>query len=271
MTLLQAILLGAVQGLTEFLPVSSSGHLAIVSALMDVPGDVTFTVVVHLATLLAVLIAFRQDVVRLIRGALGLLLDGFKTRDQFNRRLVVMLVLSTLPLVIGALLEDTVDRFFGRTLYVGLGLLITSFILYAAETTHGDGTKTAQDAPFSDAVRIGLAQLFALLPGVSRSGTTISAGLFCGLRRDFAVRYAFLLSIPAVAGSFVFKLPDMIRAGTLSASPLPYLAGFCSALVCGLLAIRLVRLLMKKDAFVYFAYYCAAVGLLTVAVSMIKG
>ncbi len=271
MTVLQAVLLGALQGLTEFLPVSSSGHLALASALMDLPGDVTFTVVVHLGSLLAVILAFRRDVVRLIRGALGLLFDGFRTRGMFDRRLTVMLFLATLPLAVGAVLDKLAESFFGRTLYVGVGLMVTACLLWFAETRCGGGTKTASDAPFSDAVKVGLLQLFAVLPGVSRSGTTISAGLFCGLRRDFAVRFAFLLSIPAVAGSFVFKLPDMLEEGRFTAAPLPYLAGFLAALVSGWLAIRLVRLLMKNGSFRWFAVYCAAVGALTVALSLIKG
>ena len=124
MTLIQGIILGVVQGFTEFLPVSSSGHLTLFSALMELPSDILFTIVVHLGTLLAVVVAFWEDVVMLIKGALGLLLDGFKTRDIPKRRLVLMLLTATLPLVIGALLNDTVEAMFDSPLFVGCALLV---------------------------------------------------------------------------------------------------------------------------------------------------
>lgn len=268
MTLLQGILLGIVQGFTEFLPVSSSGHLTLVSALMDLPSDILFTVIVHLGTLLAVIIAFWGDIVKLVKGLLGLLFDKLKTRDIPSRRLVIMLIVATLPLAIGALLEDYVEAMFQSTLFVGFALIITAIVLFLADR-HASGYKTASNASYKDAAIVGFAQLCALFPGISRSGSTICAGLFTGFGKDFAVRFAFLLSIPAVAGSFVFKLPDLMDAAIGSISPLPYIAGFISALISGYLAIKLVTLLMKKGSFRYFAYYCATVGVVTVILNLI--
>lgn len=268
MTLLQGILLGVVQGLTEFLPVSSSGHLALFSTIMDLPSDILFTVVVHLGTLLAVCIAFRKDIVLLLKGLTGLALDGFRTREIPSRRLVVLLVIATLPLVIGALLNDTVEAMFDSTLFVGCALMVTAGVLFVADR-RGGGSKTARDARPGDAAIVGLAQLCALFPGISRSGSTMCAGLLTGFDRDFAVRFAFLLSIPAVAGSFVFKLPDLLEAGLQAASPTPYIAGFIASVISGYLAIRLVRLLMRNDSFRYFSYYCAFVGVLTIVLSLI--
>lgn len=268
MTLLQGILLGIVQGLTEFLPVSSSGHLTLFSAILDVPSDILFTVVVHLGTLLAVCIAFWKDIVLLLKGLTGLVLDGFHTRGISSRRLVVLLVIATLPLVIGALLDDAVEAMFSSTLFVGCALLVTACVLFLADR-HGGGAKTARDARPLDAAVVGLAQLCALFPGISRSGSTMCAGLLTGFDRDFAVRFAFLLSIPAVAGSFVFKLPDLLEAGLQAASPLPYIAGFAASVLSGYLAIRLVRLLMQRNSFRYFSYYCAAVGAVTIVLSLI--
>ncbi|MBQ3091616.1 MAG: undecaprenyl-diphosphate phosphatase [Clostridia bacterium] len=268
MTLIQGIILGVVQGFTEFLPVSSSGHLTLFSALMELPSDILFTIVVHLGTLLAVIIAFWEDVVMLIKGALGLLFDGFKTRDIPKRRLVLMLLTATLPLVIGALLNDTVEAMFGSPLFVGCALLVTACVLFVADR-HGGGHKTAANMTFKDAAVVGCAQLIALFPGISRSGSTMCAGLFTGLDRDFAVRFAFLLSIPAVAGSFVFKLPDLLEGGMVAASAAPYIAGFVASVVCGYLAIKLVNLLVKKNSFRYFSYYCAAVGVLTIILNLI--
>lgn len=268
MTLIQGIILGIVQGLTEFLPVSSSGHLTLVSALFDLPSDILFTIVVHLGTLLAVLVAFWGDVVMLIKGALGLLFDGFKTRDLPSRRLVIMILIATLPLAIGALIDGYVEAMFDSTLFVGCALLVTATLLFLADR-HGGGVKTARNAPYKDAAKVGLAQLIAVFPGVSRSGSTICAGLFTGFSKDFAVKFAFLLSIPAVAGSFVFKLPELIEVGLSVASPLPYLSGFISSMISGYLAIKLVSLLMKKDSFRYFSFYCAAVGIITIVLNII--
>lgn len=268
MTVIQGIILGIVQGFTEFLPVSSSGHLTLASTVMDLPSDILFTIVVHLGTLLAVCIAFRKDIVMLIKGVLGLGFDGFKTRDIPNRRLVVMLIIATLPLVIGAVLDSIVEEMFSSTLFVGCALLVTATVLFIADR-HGGGIKTAGNAEYKDAAVVGLAQLVAVLPGISRSGSTICAGLFTGLSRDFAVRFAFLLSIPAVAGSFVFKLPDLIGAGIPGGSPIPYIAGFFSAAVSGYLAIKTVSLLMKRNSFRYFSYYCATVGIITIILNII--
>lgn len=268
MTLIQGILLGMVQGFTEFLPVSSSGHLTLASAIMELPSDILFTIVVHLGTLASVIIAFRQDVLKLIKGAISLAFDGFKTRDLPSRRLVVLLFAATLPLAIGAVIESLVESMFESTLFVGCALLVTSAILYTADR-HGGGVKTASNARLPDALWVGFAQLCAVFPGISRSGSTICAGLFTGFSRDFAVRFAFLLSIPAVAGSFIFKLPDLLETGMSGLSPAPYIAGFFSSLVCGYLAIKLVGLLMKKNSFRYFSYYCAAAGLAAIILSLI--
>lgn len=268
MTLLQGIILGIVQGLTEFLPVSSSGHLTLASAMMELPSDILFTVVVHLGTLTAVIVAFWEDILRLIKGVVGLCFDGFKTRDIPDRRLVVLLIIATLPLAVGAVIDKYVEAMFDSTLFVGCALLVTATVLFLADR-HGGGVKTASNASVKDAATVGLAQLVAVFPGISRSGSTICAGLFTGLSRDFAVRFAFLLSIPAVAGSFVFKLPDLIEVGVRLADPLPYAAGFIASLISGYLAIKLVALLMKRNSFRWFAYYCAAVGAVTIILNII--
>ena len=214
--------------------------------------------------LLAVCIAFRKDIVLLLKGLTGLVLDGFHTRGVSSRRLVVLLVIATLPLVIGALLDDTVEAMFSSTLFVGCALLVTACVLFLADR-HGGGTKTARDARPLDAAIVGLAQLCALFPGISRSGSTMCAGLLTGFDRDFAVRFAF----PAVAGSFVFKLPELLEASLQAVSPLPYIAGFAASVLSGYLAIRLVRLLMQRNSFRYFSYYCAAVGAVTIVLSLI--
>lgn len=267
-----AIFLGIVQGLAEFLPISSSGHLTLMQALIDFEqysvNAVAFDLVLHLGTLVAVIIAFRQDVLMLIRGFFGWVGAGFKTENRPERRLVLLILIATLPLVIGALIEGYVEEAFDSTLFVGLALCFTAVMLWVA-SRHSGGKKTEADAKYSDALKVGLMQLIALFPGVSRSGSTICGGLFSGFHKDFAVRFGFLMSIPAVCGAVVFKLPDLMEAGLTGDLLVPCLVGFVTSALCGYLAIFTVKLLVKKNSFQWFGVYCLAVGLLTILLNVI--
>ena len=266
-----ALLLGAVQGLAEFLPISSSGHLALLQNLLDFhqygADAVAFDLVLHLGTLVAVVAAFWGDVKELFVEFFRWLLDGFKLRNRPTRRMLLMLVLGTLPLVIGAFLEDYIAAAFEKPWLIGVALCFTAVLLYVADR-FGGGTKTAKNADLSDGLKVGLMQLVALVPGISRSGSTMCGGLFCKFDRDFAVRFAFLLSIPAVLGAAVFKLPDLVEGG-LSGHLLPYAVGFVTSAVFGYLAIALVRTLMKRNSFRYFAVYCLVVGLASIIFSIV--
>lgn len=274
-----AMLLGAVQGLAEFLPISSSGHLVLVQELVDFhqygADHVTFDVILHLGTLTAVVIAFWSDVKSLVVEFFKMVFDGFKLRNRPYRRMVVMVILATLPLVIGAVLEGVIESAFTSTLVVGLGLIFTACVLWTSSKVSdqrekaGAGGKDAGNATFLDAVKVGFMQLLAVLPGVSRSGSTICAGQFCGFSREFAVRFAFIMSIPAVLGSVVFKLDDIIELGMEPGLLVPSLVGFVTSAVSGYLAIILVRVLTKKNSFRYFAVYCAVVGIITVIANLI--
>ncbi len=274
-----AILLGAVQGLAEFLPISSSGHLVLVQALVDFEqygaDHVTFDVILHLGTLTAVVVAFWQDVKSLVVEFIKMVFDGFKLRNKPYRRMVVMVILATLPLVIGALLENIIENAFSSTLVVGLGLIFTACVLWVSSKVsdkrekEGAGGKDAGNAKFSDAVKVGFLQLLAVLPGVSRSGSTICGGQFCGFKREFAVRFAFIMSIPAVLGSVIFKLDDILEMGMEPGLLVPSIVGFLVSSVSGYLAIILVRVLTKKNSFRYFSVYCAVVGIITVIANLI--
>jgi len=266
-----AMLLGIVQGLTEFLPVSSSGHLTLFHAIFNtdqfISSPLAYDIILHLGTLSAVIAAFWGDVKELVRSGLGWVFSGFKIDNRPGRRLVVMLLIATCPLAIGALIDGYIEAAFSSTVFVGCALLITAVILWSADKM-GGGSKTARNASRTDALMVGLSQLFAVLPGVSRSGTTMSAGLMRGFDRDFAVRFAFLLSIPAVVGSTVFALPDMLAEGG-GMDPLLALVGFVSSAISGWIAIKTVRLLMKKGSFRWFALYCACAGTATIVLSLI--
>ena len=267
-----AIVLGIVQGMAEFLPISSSGHLTLMQAVMDFEqynvNAVAFDLVLHLGTLVAVVIAFWKDVWMLIRGFFGWVGAGFKTENRPERRLVVLILIATLPLVIGALMEGYVENAFHSTLFVGIALCFTAVMLWTA-SRHSGGKKTEADAKYSDAVKVGLMQLIALFPGVSRSGSTICGGLFSGFHKDFAVRFGFLMSIPAVCGAVVFKLPDLMTSGLGGELLIPCLVGFVTSALFGYLAIFTVKLLVKNNTFQYFSVYCLAVGLLTIVLNLI--
>ncbi len=267
-----AIFLGAVQGFAEFLPISSSGHLALMQAVLDFEqyniDSVAFDLVLHLGTLVAVVIAFWEDVWALITGFFGWVGDGFRVKNIPTRRLIVLILIATLPLVVGALIEGYVESAFTSTLFIGIALCFTAGMLWVA-CGHSGGKKTEADARYPDALKVGLMQLIALFPGVSRSGSTICGGLFSGFHKDFAVRFGFLMSIPAVCGAVVFKLPDLLEGGLGGDMLLPCLVGFVTAALCGYLAIFTVKLLVKKDSFRWFSLYCLVVGLATIILNVI--
>ncbi|MCD4829949.1 MAG: undecaprenyl-diphosphate phosphatase [Candidatus Cloacimonetes bacterium] len=254
-----ALILGIIQGLTEFLPVSSSGHLVLWGRFLgfDEP-KVGFDVFVHFGTLLAILLYFRRDVWRLMRAPFA----GSRDGAAQDRRLLLWLAVSTfITAVIGLLCEDWVDRLFMNPLLAAIMLLVTGFILFVSDRipTH---ERTAAQMGWFRAAWLGLAQTFALFPGISRSGTTIVAGLAAGLRRDEAARYAFLLAIPAIGGATVLKFRDMI--GDPAISPLSYALGGAAAFISGYAVIGLLLRLVRRQKLRYFAYYCWAFGLVSI-------
>ena len=217
MTYWSAILLGIIQGLAEFLPISSSGHLAILQNFLrigDLENQMLFDVLLHLGTLGAVILAYHTELRGLCREGLAMLhikklRRGVKP-DLPRRRLLLFLIAATLPLIPAALLNDWLDPLFYNTFFIGFALIVTGFLLLAADR-FGHGNKTEKAMTLSDAMVIGLAQMIAVVPGLSRSGTTISAGLLRGFDRTFAVRFSFFLSIPAVLGANLLRLRPAIE------------------------------------------------------------
>ena len=219
MTYWTAILLGLIQGLAEFLPISSSGHLAILQNFLrigDLENQMLFDVLLHLGTLGAVIFAYHTELRGLCREGLMLLhLQKPKRgarQDPARRRLLLFLIAATLPLIPAAFLSDYLDSLFYDTFFIGFALIATGFLLLAADR-YGHGNKTEKAMTLSDALVIGLAQMIAVVPGLSRSGTTISAGMLRGFDRTFAVKFSFFLSIPAVLGANLLSLVKAISAG----------------------------------------------------------
>ena len=268
---IEAILMGALQGVAEFLPISSSGHLVLFGHFFQVENyeetQMFFTVLLHLGTLISVFAYYWRDVLDMIREFFALLAGLFRHKDRGEagavppaRRLVLLIIVATLPLFVVLPVKDLVESAMSNVIFVAAALLVTGFILFFADRVAGGG-KTAKNATILDAVLVGCAQAVGTLPGISRSGVTISAGLLRGYDRAFAVRFSFLMSMPAVLGANLLSLVDVLKDGGIDASLLPvYLVGTVVAAVVGYLAIGLVNLLAKKGKFGAFAWYCWVAG-----------
>ena len=275
MTYLSSFLLGLVQGLAEFLPISSSGHLSIAQNLLGLNTEIPefFDVLLHLGTLVAVFVAYWRDicdmVAELIRGV-GDLVHGTTPRQvPPARRLILLIIVGTLPLFILLPIHKQVQALSNNMVFIGAALVVTGFLLFACDLVR-KGKKTERTATIADVLVVGLGQAIATMPGISRSGMTIATGCVMGFERKFAVRFSFLLSIPAVLGANILSLKDALDAGIIWAEVPMYVVGVVTAAVVGYACIRLLRLVAEKGRFGAFAYYCWAVGLLTLLLNAIK-
>ena len=275
MTYLSSFLLGLVQGLAEFLPISSSGHLSIAQNLLGLNTEIPefFDVLLHLGTLVAVFVAYWRDicdmVAELIHGV-GDLVHGTTPRQvPPARRLILLIIVGTLPLFILLPIHKQVQALSNNMVFIGAALVVTGFLLFACDLVR-KGKKTERTATIADVLVVGLGQAIATMPGISRSGMTITTGCFMGFERKFAVRFSFLLSIPAVLGANILSLKDARDTGLIWAEVPMYVVGVITAAVVGYACIRLLRLVAEKGRFGAFAYYCWAVGLLTLLLNAIK-
>lgn len=277
MSYFMAIFLGLVQGIAEFLPISSSGHLSLLQhffGVQNVENDhLFFSVLLHLGTLISVCIVYRKDVVDMIREfCLGVgALFSPKLREKNPppaRRLVLMVILGTLPLLVILPIKGVVEALYTNTVFIGFALIVTGFVLYLSDQL-ATGRKTIRNMTVKDALLIGCGQAVAVVPGLSRSGATIASGMTCGLERNFAVRFSFLLSLPAILGANILSLSDAVKAG-IDVSMLPkYIIGTVVAAVAGYFAIRLVKELAQKGKFGGFAWYCWGVGILAIVATFV--
>jgi len=273
-----AIFLGFVQGLTEFLPISSSGHLALFQAfgLENVEErHLFFDVLLHMGTLVAVCIAYRHELRDMCKGVLALLKPGQRGNAEDDPtapgkvRLAFLLILATLPMVLMLPFRHTIEALGNRIWFVGIMLLVTGGFLYFADRLV-QGKRTERNMTVMGALFVGLSQAIGIMPGLSRSGITITAGLMAGLDRSFAVRFSFLMSIPAILGANIVTLFSAMDTVDWSLMP-RYLVGVVVAGVVGYFAIYLVKMLVKKGSFGKFAYYCWGVGAIAILVSIVQG
>jgi len=257
MNWIEALILGLLQGLTEFLPVSSSGHLELGKVLLGVETRETllFTVVVHGATVLSTIFVFRKDLWKLAS-------DSLRLHWNESHRYLLKLLISMVPVVfLGLFFKDEIEQFFtGRVVFVGIMLLITASLLastYIRKTNR-------RNIGYIDGLIIGIAQAFAVLPGISRSGATISTGLLLGNKREDVTRFSFLMVLVPIIGANLKDIYDTGLAGLESIGILPLVVGFLAAFVSGLLACKLMIGIVKKGGLVWFAVYCAIIGLLAI-------
>ena len=269
--------LGLVQGIAEFLPISSSGHLSLLQNFFGLKSaeetNLFLDVLLHLGTLISVFIYYRHDLMDMIRefirgcGALVHPIEG-EIHTPAARRMVLLIIVGTLPLFIVLPIKGYIDNLYGNNWFIACALLATGFLLFFSDRI-AHGKKTERSATLLDAVLIGCSQALATVPGLSRSGTTISAALLLGCRREFAVRFSFLLSIPAVIGANILTLVDAIQVGIDWKLMPAYLLGVVVSAVAGYFAIRLVNMLSNRGKFGNFAYYCWGVGLVALILTAV--
>jgi undecaprenyl-diphosphatase len=256
MTILQAIIFGAVQGLTEFLPISSTAHLILLPWFMGWPDPgLTFDVALHLGTLVALIVYFRTDWILLTKSAFGLIRGRTQTTDA---RMAMFIVAATIPgAAAGALFEKKVDDVLRAPQLIGVMLIAMAMVLVAAEIA-GRRKKSLDEISWGDAIAVGVAQAFAIVPGVSRSGSTITAGLFLSMKRDAAARFSFYLSAPIIAGAVGKKTLDILQSGLGLEQLTPFIVGIISSGVIGYLAIAfLMRYLQTHNTFLFVLYRVA--------------
>lgn len=286
MEIIKALILGVVQGVTEFLPISSSGHLSVFRQLFNVETDTAglFSAMLHIGTLVAILLMFYKPIYELFEEFILCIKDVFNRKFSFKlkkmsgtRRMLLMFVISCVPLLLLLIptgedtnLMDSVSVFSNddSLLAEGICFMVTGFLLILGTILNSNYKKKKNITPVT-ALIIGIAQLFAAcFPGISRSGSTISAGLCCGVSKKNMIRYSFILSIPAVLASGLIEFKEAMETDVI-VPVFPLIIGVVASAVVGVFAIKLLQILMKKDLFKYFGYYCLALGFITTIISAI--
>lgn len=271
MSVIEAFILGLIQGISEFLPISSSGHLSIAGALMGMNPEadnlLSFNILLHVATLAAVFIVYRNDIWEMIKAFFGMIGDlftgkGLRLKEFTYRRLIVMLIAATLPAVVAALLlGDIIEN--PQLWQIGIFLIITAVLLFLSEKLAG-GDINLENMSVKRAFCVGCFQGLGTLPGISRSGSTIVGGLFCKLNKATAVRFSFLMSIPAILGALVLDIKDMLSVQSQTLSFMPVAVGMITAAVSGYFSIRFLLRLVEKSKLSYFSIYCVLAGIFAI-------
>lgn len=277
MSVLEAIIYGIIQGIAEFLPISSSGHLALAQNFFGTQGESSFAfnIALHLATLVSVCVVYRKDVLSLIRAFFSLVkklfTGGLKDGLDGGEKLFLALCIATLPLIPMKLLglDEIVEALTAFSWVIGILLIINGAMLYISDRLAG-GKHTAESGGFLRPLAVGIMQcMLGILPGISRSGSTITGGRIYGYSREDAVRFSFLMSIPAILGACVSELPDFFSEGMGSDMLLPVIIGAVTAAVVGFFAIKLLQYLTKNKSLAFFSVYCVIIGAAAIVADLV--
>lgn len=285
MSLLEAVFMGIIQGLTEFLPVSSSGHLAIFKNIFHINTDtgILFDILLHLGTLVAVCVIYYKELFNMIKEGFGIIGDScynikiffqnIKKEEKIcyrrvvknsYRKFVMLVIVSTFPTaIIGYLAQDLVEAVSEILFIPGICLIITSILLFISDRVK-DGTKKPRQVTYTNAFAIGICQGIATLPGISRSGTTITACLITGLNRSFAVKYSFIMSIPAILGAAVLQLKDIGSIQVSSTEVTYYIVGMVISAIIGYICMKTLLIIVRKKKFIFFSIYCFVMGVFSI-------
>ena len=267
MTIIQAIILGIFQGITEFLPISSSGHLVILQKIFDISeGNLFFTAMLHFGTLLSIFIVYYKDIIKIILESIYLISDAIKLKkiklDNEYRVLAIMIIIGTIPTgVVGIIFKDVFESFYSNIFIVGIALLITGLLLWIANRAT-KGTKDASNMKFIDAIIVGIFQGLAIIPGISRSGSTIVGSLMRGFNKKFATKFSFLLALPAILGATILELKDALSLQQNLFFTGPIILGIIVSALTGIIAIKILIRALEKNNLYKFAYYVWALGLM---------
>ena len=277
MTYLQAVILGLVQGLAEFLPISSSGHLAILENFFGIKEDsiLFFAVMLHFGTLLSVFVVFWKDIVELFKELILTIKDlighkGLRLDERPIRKLGVMIIVSCIPTaIIGFAFGDIFEGIYSKPVLIGVMFIITGLLLLAAETW-GGGNRNINNLNYRNSIFIGIVQGLAIIPGISRSGSTLFASLLCKLDREFAVKFVFLISIPTILGSFILELPDGLKEGVTGQMWGPVIVGMLVAFLSGLFAVKVMLKVVANKKLKYFSIYLYVLAAAVIIYSIIN-
>ena len=271
MSVIKAFIIGLIQGVSEFLPISSSGHLSIAGKLMGMDPEadnlLSFNILLHVATLAAVFIVYYNDIWEMIKAFFSMIADlftgkGLKLKQHTYRRLILMLIIATIPATVAAFLfGDVIET--PALWQIGIFLIITALLLFTSEKLAG-GKAEIESMSYKQALGTGLFQALGTLPGISRSGSTIVGGLFSGLDKKTAVRFSFLMSIPAILGALVLDIKDMLSMETAPLQFFPVATGMLTAGLSGYFAIKFLLRLVEKSKLSYFSYYCIIAGVFAI-------
>ena len=255
MDIFQALILGVVQGITEWLPVSSSGHLVLLQQLFSLGGSVAFDVLLHAATLIVILVVFWEDIVAILKSLINIRWDD-------NTKLFFFIVLASIPTaIIGLAFNDFLKGLFTNMLLLGVFFIINGIILFLTKFAK---EKQGKKLNWWQSILIGIAQGISIIPSISRSGATVSTGLFLGIKKEKLIKFSFLMAIPAIIGAFVMESKDLVFE-----NPLALIIGSLAALIIGYFSLKLIIKIIEKGKWHYFAYYCLVLGIVILVLSIV--